>query len=355
MQVDLHHMECANEEGDTHQPIIDRLIEFLPKRDGRPYLSVFVLTHPDLDHCQGFKHLIEEVTIGELWFTPRIFWEYKKDFCEDAQVFRTEADRRVTKIIADGGMAGPGDRVRIIGYDETFQEAYLGFPPHLLTIPGSEVIELDGRQYPGIFRAFIHAPFKDDAAGERNDTSLAMQVRLQNMTAFGNALLLGDHCYPTLRKIFDLTEDKSNLAWDVLLAPHHCSKSVMYWQNDGEAEATLRQDILDSFIENQQVTGRIVASSEPIPASNEPGDNPPHAKAKRRYEEIAANGFLCTQEHGLATPREPILFELTEGGLYYQPLMITASAEEKNLAMAVGTLRGNYQPPAEHVGFGTCR
>ncbi|MCB9808710.1 hypothetical protein H6770_05680 [Candidatus Peribacteria bacterium] len=353
IQVDLHHMECADEENDTHEAVVDRLVELLPVVNGRPYLSVFVLTHPDLDHCQGFERLLQEVTIGELWFTPRIFWEYKKDLCDDALAFRAEAERRINAVIAYGGSASSGDRVRMVGYEESVQEAYRGFPSHLLTVPGGEISELDGKEYAGIFRAFIHAPFKDDVARDRNDTSLAMQVALGNATTSGTALLLGDHCYPTLRKIFDSTIDKSNLAWNVLLAPHHCSKSAMYWQGENQLAESLKQDILDSFTEVQQTTGYVVASCEPIPASNQPGDNPPHVIAKRRYEQIANSGFLCTQEYGSDIPRKPIIFALTEGGLLCQTVS-DAFNEGNNLAMAVGALRGNYEPPAEHVGFGAC-
>ena len=47
MQIDLNHLESANDDGDPRTPIVDRLTELLPKVDGKPYLSVFVLTHPD--------------------------------------------------------------------------------------------------------------------------------------------------------------------------------------------------------------------------------------------------------------------------------------------------------------------
>ena len=52
-----------------------------------------------------------------------------------------------------------------------------------------------------------------------------MQVELKNDTAAGYALLLGDHCYPTLKRIFEISETET-LQWNVV-APHHCSKSAM--------------------------------------------------------------------------------------------------------------------------------
>src|SRR5712671_2737261 len=129
VQVDLRHMECAEDEDDGRTPVVDRLVKILPKKDGKPFLSLFVLTHPDKDHCCGFKELLRRVTIGELWHTPRIFREYKKDFCEDAVAFQEEAHRRAKLIIEKGGVVRSGDRLRLVGYDELLkEEAYQGFP-----------------------------------------------------------------------------------------------------------------------------------------------------------------------------------------------------------------------------------
>jgi hypothetical protein len=55
LQFDLHHLGGSDGKDDPHTPIVDRLVELLPKKDNKPYLSVFVLTHPDMDHCLGFR------------------------------------------------------------------------------------------------------------------------------------------------------------------------------------------------------------------------------------------------------------------------------------------------------------
>lgn len=353
LQIDLRHMDCANETDDPHSPIIDILTEELPTRDGKPYLPVFALTHPDEDHCQGFSRLLKEVTIGELWFSPRIFMEYHKDLCEDASVFKKEAMRRVKKTIENKGEVGSGDRVHIIGYDELLkEEEFEGFPKDQITVPGNSLTELDGRDFADRFRVFVHAPFKDDIDGERNDTSLAFQIAVAEGDIIGSALIIGDHCYPTVKRIFDCTRDKSNLAWNVILAPHHCSKKVMYWCDEGEEEETLRQDILDAIEAVASAPAYIVASSEPIPESNEAGDNPPHAKAKKRYEEIAPNGFMCTQEHGGKDHPTPIVFEVTAEGFTYWGTQASRAAGLTVLAKAVEHARGGAEPPSDRVGFG---
>lgn len=353
VQVDLRHVACVDEnDDDPRMAVVDKLEEILPKVDGKPYLSVFVLTHPDEDHCRGFSDLLDRVTIGELWHAPRVFREYPKDLCADVKAFRHEAKRRVAKIIANGGKATDGDRVRVIGYDDLLQEDdYQGFPEHMLSIPGSAVSELSGIDCGDRFRAFIHGPFKDDCEGERNDTSVALQISLFDGDTTAKALLFGDLCYAPIKRIFDSSKSE-DLEWNVFLSPHHCSKSVMYAKDADETEESLKQDILDAIEAVAQSPGYIVASSDPIPATNQSGDNPPHAKAKHRYEEIVPDKFLCTQEHPNTETPEPIIFSLTENGLEYQEPEQDQEDEPKTLAAAVNAARGTGTPPADRVGFG---
>ena len=352
MQVDLRHLECANEEGDPHAPVVDLLEAVLPEVSGRPYLSVFALTHPDQDHCLGFSDLLERVTIGEIWFTPRILSEYIKDLCDDAEAFRREAARRVKVMVANGPDVDPGDRVRIIGYDALLEkDEYQGFPDEKLTVPSNEITELDGEDLSGGIRVFVHAPFRDDSAGERNDTSLGLQISLYSGEKAIRGLFLGDLCYPTVKRIFDVSDDDDR-AWNVLLCPHHCSKSVMYWKDEDDADEILKQELMDQIEAACETPGYIVASSEPIPSSNKKGDDPPHAKAKDRYEEIAPDGFLCThgQTEGGSPP--PIVFGITEDGSAYCLPEAGKLSKEGSLAAAVAQARGSDRPPTERVGFG---
>ena len=117
--------------------------------------------------------------IGELWFTPRIFREYNKDLCDDAKEFKKEAERRVKKTIKSKDDPGAGNRIRLFGYSEVLEEEdFKDFPEERLTVPGNELTVIDEKDVSDEFRAFVHAPFKDDDAGDRNDTSLGMQITL---------------------------------------------------------------------------------------------------------------------------------------------------------------------------------
>lgn len=367
MQIDLHNLDVANEDDDPRTPIVDQLVELLPQKDGEPYLSVFVLTHPDLDHCKGFKDLHEKVTIGEIWFAPRIFRENASDLCDDAKDFRKEAKRRVKVTREADHDVKAGDRVRIIGYSDLLEEdEFDGFPEDRLTTPGNPITELDGEDYEDDFEAFVHSPFKDDdTASERNETSVGLRMELADGDEVGRGLFLGDLSYPTLRRVWDESRDHDNedkLECDVFLSPHQCSKSVMYDKND-DGDEELKQDILDDIEKSLADGGYIIASCDPVPTKNKKGDNPPHAKAKARYEEIVAvDHFLCTGEHPDEDDPKAIVFEFTDDGFgYVEPEDESENADESesksghsatSLAAAVDASQGCDDPPTQRVGFG---
>lgn len=353
LQVDLRDLNDADNADSDRVALVDRLSENLPKVDGKPYLSAFALTHPDQDHILGFAELLDRVTIGEIWFTPRVFIENDQDLCDDAVAFKEEAERRVQTVIRSGGEVESGDRVRVIGYDSILQtDEFKSFPEDRLTIPGNSVTEIDGNSYEGEFTAFIHAPFAEEIEGDRNNTSLCMQVVLGDDPSLGGILLFGDIAYPRIRRIFDTTKKAGNedfLKWKIFLAPHHCSKSAMY-QKEGDTEV-LKQDMLDDLAAYQVQNGIIIASSDSIPSRNSSGDNPPHAKAKKRYEEVADGGFFCTHDDGPSG--EPLIFQSDDGALSSNNISrAVATSATSKLAMAVDEARGSDSPPSEQVGYG---
>ena len=323
VQIDLHDMAKADDDANPEVPVVDRLVEALPIVDGKPYLAVFVLTHADKDHCLGFEDLLSKATIGELWATPRLWREYEdadgEGLCPDAQAFQDEAERRVAAVLRAeeaGQVPGAGDRIVVFGYDTDHDKhAYDDLPEQYKSGPGKSRTVLDGRDCSGRFEAFIHAPFADDCAAARNDTSLAMQVTLTDLTGTsGRVLLFGDLAHDTIMKIFDYSEyheREQYLEWNVLLAPHHCSKKVMY---DGSGGAdVLQTDVLDAFERHALDGAVVVASSGTIPASDTAGSNPPHRKAADRYRELV-DELICTMEWPSADAPVPVVFAVDATG-----------------------------------------
>lgn len=351
MQVDIQHHESSENDDDPCHPVVDTLVDdVLPTLDGddKPYLAVFALTHPDQDHCKGFGELLDRCKIGELWLSPRIIREYidDNDLCEDGERFRDEVNRRID--LNQGVEAESGDRIRIIGNDDILDEDdYKRIPDDRKSRPGDSTTVLDGVNLDGTFRAFFHAPFGDDSTDVRNKTSLAMQVTLTEGDNSGRLMLFGDLDYPPLKRIFENSEDE-DVAWDVFLAPHHCSRSAMYFQEEGDSEAVLKQDILDMIDAAAGDTGWVVVSAVKVPATNKPGDNPPHADAYARYQETAPSGVLCTGDD--EDTDDPIVFEVTTEGIAL--VSGTTSEATSKAADAVNAARGGEAPYASHVGFG---
>ena len=275
-------------------------------------------------------------------FTPRIFDEYGKDLCEDAKEFKKEAERRVKKTIDSKDDPGAGNRIRLFGYSELLEEEdFKDFPEDRLTLPGNELTVIDEKDVSGEFRAFVHAPFKDDDAGERNDTSLGMQITLHHGAQKLRALVLGDLSYPIIKRIFEVSET-DDLAWNVLLAPHHCSKAAMYWKDEGEDDEKLKQHIVEEMDEAALEPNRVVSSSNSVPLSNKAGDNPPHAKAKTQYETITES-FLCTMDQD-----EPIVAEIDDKKV----VLAGAAAAAMTASQAADEAQGSNETPKSAHTYG---
>jgi beta-lactamase superfamily II metal-dependent hydrolase len=324
LQIDLHDLAKADEDDTPEVPVVDRLVEALPLVNGVPYLAVFALTHADKDHCLGFADLLSKVTIGELWATPRLWREYNDDdgdsLCDDARAFQQEAERRVlaTKAASNAGTVPiSGNRILVIGYDsEHSTHAYDELADEYLSGPGHSVTVLDGHDCTGKFEAFFHAPFAADAAEARNETSLAMQVTLTHESGYtGKLLLFGDLAHDTIMKIFSYSEANDRqryVAWDLLLAPHHCSKKVMYLRNT-QGEEILQTDVLDALERHQIPGGVIISSSAVFPDVDVVGANPPHRMAADRYMEIA-DEVINTMSWLDVNEPSPVVFGVTEQG-----------------------------------------
>lgn len=346
LQVDLHDMAKADDDDTPEVPVIDRLVEALPTKDGRPYLAVFALTHADKDHCLGFADLLDQVHVGELWSTPRLWREFNdpdvEDPCADAVAFREESERRIEatrKAVAAGVEPESGDRILVIGHDrESGGHPYADLPDRFKSGPGQAVTSLDGEDCTGRFEAFFHAPFSDDCAAPRNETSLAMQITLTDPSGTdGKLLLFGDLSHETIMKIVDYSEyhQRSHyLAWDLLLAPHHCSKKVMYVP-DGEGNDSLQMDVMNAFQRHGRDGAAIVSSSCKVPSSDVSGANPPHRKAADRYREIT-DEFVCTMEWGSEQQPSPVIFGVDATGAGVVPL---AAAEKASLAAVSRSLQ----------------
>jgi hypothetical protein len=208
--------------------------------------------------------------------------------------------------------------VLVVGYDTAEKKhSYHDLPEEYLLKPGQSITKINGVDHAGRFEAFIHAPFKDDCAEARNDTSLSMQVTLtEDGGKDGKILLFGDLAYETIMKIFTFSEaaDRAEyLEWDLLLAPHHCSKKVMYVRENNKD--VFKPDIMEAFEKHAREGSVVVASSGVIPETDKDGDNPPHRMAKDRYEDYA-DRFICTMEWPSIEDPSPVVLGVDDTGAH---------------------------------------
>ena len=353
VQIDLHQLAASEDDDNDRVPVVDRLCELAPVVDGKPYIAAFAATHLDQDHILGFAKLLEEAVIGELWFSPRVLHDNEdgEDLCDDADVFVQEVQRRIEHITA-GNAAESGDRIRIIGDDDLLGETpYSELPVDCFSAPGEFFSTLDGEELTETFRVFVHGPMKGDGTEERNDTSLALQVMVSDGELRGTFLTLGDLAYPDVKAIFE-RGDEGDLLWSIFQAPHHCSRKVMYWQDEDDSEEVLKEDVLELIETNaDERSAYIVASCECIPATDKPSANPPHRAAATAYEERVDTGrFVVTGDYA----PEPLVFELGGDGLTLREAADSKdSARSMSITQAAAAAGGSASKGhSGAVGFG---
>ena len=357
MQIDIRHLEKADDPNEPEWPIIDYLVKVLPKKNGKPYLALFVLTHPDKDHIQGFAELLKKIHVGEIWHTPKIFRDQsdQEALCDDAKAFQEEANRRCEAILVDPENVKSGNRLRIIGHDDVLNEdIYKDLPDSCKSRPGDKISTVNAVDLSGDFQAFIHAPFSIDQAKDKNDTSLSLNIVIWEGEKYGQFFFFGDRQYVTIKRIFEITENnKTNvpyLYWDAMLCSHHCSKGVMYFKDEEDKEEVFKEDIM-MYFEKYARSGYIVSSSHSN-FTDEEGANPPHKKARNRYEKIVKPGcFICTHEYPNKKNPEPLVFTIDSNGSTFDDKR-NKNQGSTGLAATVATARGGSQPPSTQTTFG---
>lgn len=335
LQIDINHRSAAEDDDDNRVPVVDRLVETLPLTDkGEPCLSVLAITHHDEDHCSGFERLLEEVVVEELWVTLRSFVEADDgELTEVGQAVYAEACRRRDEEIEAAGKgcrAGKGDRLRIVGNADLLDtDEWHDFPPALLTSAGQFIATINGEDRSDDIAVFVHTPFRSDTEdGSRNSSSLGVQIEFKSGNHAGKRMLfLGDLEYAQIEAFVDKTEGAGNrerLWWDLLLAPHHCSRNAVR-RKDGEdwIDADAAGD-LAAYADDGAV---VVVSARSFEDISEDDTDPPHADARDVYENIAGkDSIYYTSDYAKGTDSDPLTLGWNEGG----DTFVAESSEERS-------------------------
>ena len=205
--IDVNIRASADDPDDPTRDVAKDLRKRLKRDDkGRLYVDVFLLSHPDQDHCSGLDrhfhlgspegHGGDKVLIREIWSSPLIFRRASKNhpLCDDAKKFNTEAKRRVARYRASGTAVGDGDRILILGRDENGKTDDL---TGILVEVDSLITRVNGTPEPGLSARLLGPlPKSEDEAEEetlsKNHSSVIMQFTITATGGTSRFLTGGD-------------------------------------------------------------------------------------------------------------------------------------------------------------------
>ena len=344
-------VDSKDDEGDAYDGHAHLLRESRGGADDTPHIDAFILSHPDQDHLRGYTTVFYagapgayspkdqkagRIIIDELWFAPRIFCSHENMLCDDAKDFRREARRRmelVRKRSADRNL--PGNRVRIIGFTDSEELEGLD---EIVTVPGSTISVVNGSAKDD-FEIAGSRPFQgddtDEEGGERNHTSVVLQARfaVDGVADASLAILGGDAGCPVWERIYERSKD-TNLQWDLLLAPHHCSWTFF---SESPSEDNEASETVLKFLGKARKGAVVISSWKPIVDDD---DNPPHFVAAKRYREcVGQSKVLCTADNKKDGVAVPIIMSMTRNG----PVRDTSSRAAQVVSSAA--IRGTVATP----------
>ncbi|MBA9077083.1 hypothetical protein [Rufibacter quisquiliarum] len=309
------------EDNDDRFDVKADLLEVLRRDEkDRPHLDTFILTHPDQDHCRGFKDTFhtgdpddynesdeerDAIIIDELWFSETLFNRFKAPLSEAAKNFKKEAKRRKDLYKKDKSKAQePGNRLKIIDFKDNEDNKEL---INIIIEPGTATNNINNSDK-NDFSIFVHAPFKTptEDSQDRNETSVILQMRFK-VGGKENAGLLffaGDADYNRFARLLKDRND-ADLNWDIFLAPHHCSWT--YFNMTPYEDNTTPQDSSIEFLDKRMEGAWVISSSKKIVDDE---DNPPHYPAQQEYKKKVKENFLVTMDK----PLETIVFTISSNG-----------------------------------------
>ncbi len=297
-------------------------------------LSVFALTHPDVDHLRGFTELFycgdpdvyknrksgdeKLILIEEMWISP--YAEAPNYETDDSKLMFKEIDRRLA---LRGTTSGEKDGNRIKTLDTNGDHKAGSLTQNIsweVLAPTPEEADIQDEE-----------DSKEHASS--NDSSLVIRWTLKVDGGVTRVLIAGDATVEVWDRIWnDYKKNTDRLKRHILLSAHHCSRGVMARKEEDD-----RYEFSDealSALDQFDGDGFVVSSSKKIKHND---DNPPSWDAKQKYlgmlKKANENGhesrFLNPDTHKDGKS-EPVVFDLTKSG----PILKTAgtaSAEKRFL------------------------
>lgn len=342
-------IDCNIRQGDEYPDVTEQLRNKLSKdSSGRLYVDLFVWSHPDQDHCRGIKdkfHLgkVDDwkedkdlIFINEIWSSPMVYNRASTNHAlsEDAKALNKEVKRRV-KVYKDDSSANKGDLVLILGEDDK------GKTDDIQDI----VLQLDSEtsyinnKMDSSFTAKLLGPSpksdidEDEGKLGKNHSSAIISYTLSAGDNSATFLSGGDAevvCWEALLKRMKDNKTESDLEYDVLQVPHHCSwhsisHDSLSKAKENDTEAKVSDDAIES-LGKANASAFIVSSSETI---KDDDNDPPAYNAKQEYVKIlnkVQGSFKCVADHKKNKKNVPLEIEISSDGIKTKSIASFASS-----------------------------
>lgn len=317
--------------------------------DGTLRATVFVLTHPDQDHLSGMGdlfHLGEPqfdpetedgtplILIEELWVTPYAVDPNDSD-SEAKQAVYAEIRRRYALLGTESGEQ-PGNILRVLTTDDVGNDPIVLSDSLQATILAPTPEEAD-----------IPDSGDSDAPNSANDSSLVIQWAVSLGDDVWHVLLGGDATAEVWERIWnDDALDQSRFQWDILLAPHHCSRGALERRTGKDADGNSEyEDCPDA----KEALGQAKPGAFVVVSANEfeDGKTPPNPVARNHYLDVLTNQAGVIAEDNLIQPEvhddgdpAPVEFNFDDGGLSREPASSRAATVET--VSAAGAAPGEF-------------
>lgn len=307
--------------------------------EGRLYVDLFVWSHPDEDHCQRMDehfHLGDPkdwskdkdlIFINEIWSSPIVYRRANKNnhkLCEAAKALNKEVKRRVNKY-KDDKIMDHGNYVLILGDEE--EDKIKDVPEIVVGI--DETISNINETSDYTFEGLLLGPSKKSDLDEdeeklcKNHSSVMFNFKISADESHANFLTGGDAevvCWEALLKRLRDDSRESQLEYDILQAPHHCSWHSMSHDSlkeKGDA-AEPSKDALESLGKIRE-KGFVISSSNAI---EDDENDPPAYRAMEEYKSIISErsgSFKCVDDHKKDGESVPLVIEIGGGKIKVVP------------------------------------
>lgn len=280
IMTDVNYRACAaDEDDDDHHDFAPILRDACS--DNR--LDIFVLTHPDEDHLRGFGSIFHLgkpedrdddpdecdvlLIVNEIWCS-----EYATDPNYTTDVSKPVLDEIKRRKKLQGTEEGKkdGNRLQILTATDAAEQEIVGGLVWRLLAPDTD--ETD-----------IQKTAEGEPRNSSNPSSLVIQWSITVGSSTSKVLLGGDSTVEVWERISQDC-DSASKEWNILMAPHHCSRYSM-GRNQYDDQFEWSDDAIAGLDNPRGTSPHVVSSSKKFE-----GDTPPNPKARDKYYKILAQG-----------------------------------------------------------------